>query len=378
MQKLKIMNPFTLKEYAGPEYFCNRIKETARIINAIQNQRNLTLSSIRKMGKTGLIHHVFNQLSRSNEFDLIYFDIYHTSSLSGFINKFGTSLLTEEETFPEKLNRMIKTFIKSIRPTVTYDSYTGAPTFSFNIDNEAAGIKTIEEIFGFLEQRSREKPVVIAIDEFQQIANYPESNVEALLRTNIQRLLNVNFIFSGSDKHLLASMFTDAKRPFYQSTELMHLEEIPADEYSIFIKTKFNEYSVSIEDEAIIDILKITRRHTYYVQYLCNKLYGSGTKSIDSKYVNKIFVSILDENEVYYSEYRDLLTSQQWNLLIALSKEEGISRVTTTNFIKKHNLTTASTIRRGIKSLLDKKMIYKKDGKYYVYDVFFAKWLTRL
>ena len=74
------MNPFTQKEYAGPEYFCNRVKETMRIINTVENQRNLTLSSLRKMGKTGLIHHVFNRMSKAKEFDMIYFDIYHTSS----------------------------------------------------------------------------------------------------------------------------------------------------------------------------------------------------------------------------------------------------------------------------------------------------------
>ncbi len=372
------MNPFTLKEYAGPEYFCNRKDETKRIINAIENQRNLTLSSIRKMGKTGLIHHVFNKLNNTKDYDLVYFDIYHTSSLLGFINKFGTSLLTEKESFPEKIKRMIKSFISSIRPTITYDSFTGAPVFSFNINNEASGVNTIEEIFGFLEQRSRETPVVIAIDEFQQIADYPEKNVEALLRTNIQKLLNVNFIFSGSDKHLLTSMFTDAKRPFYQSTEFMHLEEIPASEYSEFIKTNFNNNAISIEDEAIKNILTMTRRHTYYVQYLCNKLYGSEEKNIDNKVVKEVFFNILNENEVYFSEYRDLLTKQQWDLLIALAKEEGISQVTTSKFIKKYNLSTTSTVRRGIKSLLEKKMIYKKDAKYYVYDVFLAKWLTRL
>ena len=372
------MNPFLLKDYAGPEYFCDRKNETARLVNAIENQRNLTLSSIRKMGKTGLIHHVFNQLNRNKIYDVIYFDIYHTSSLSGFINKFGSSLLVEEESFSDKIKRMINSFIRSIRPTVTYDSLTGSPTFSFNIENETTGIRTIEEIFGFLKKRSLEKPVVIAIDEFQQIANYPENNVEALLRTNIQKLHNVNFIFSGSDKQLLTSMFTDAKRPFYQSTEFMHLEEIPGDEYSQFIQMKFNTGSISIDDEAIDDILRMTRQHTYYVQYLCNKLYSSGKKSINTEIVKQTYSDILKENEVFYSEYRDLLTKQQWKLLTALANEEGISKVTASAFIKKHDLSNTATVRRGIKSLLDKKMIYKRDMKYFVYDVFFAKWLSRL
>jgi len=372
------MNPFILKDYAGPEYFCDRQKETERIINAIENQRNLTLSSIRKMGKTGLLHHILNQLSRNKEYDTVYFDIYHTSSLSEFINKFGSSLLEEQETFSDKLKRISKSFIQAVRPTVTYDSLTGAPTFSFNIESESVGIRTIEEIFKFLRKRSLEKPIVIAIDEFQQLAHYPEKNIEALLRTNIQKLNRVNFIFSGSDQQLLTSMFNDAKRPFYQSTEFMHLEEIPENEYLKFIKEKFFSGSIKITAKAADEILKQTRRHTYYVQYLCNKLFGSGKKRINDESVRLKYSEILNENDVYYSEYRNLLTKQQWKLLVALAKEEGIEQVTSSSFIKKHDLTNTATVRRGIKSLMEKKMIFKKDAEYFVYDVFFAKWLTRL
>jgi uncharacterized protein len=369
------MNPFTLKDYTGPDFFCNRHAETARLISAVKNQRNLTLSSLRKMGKTGLIHHAFNQLKQSENIDVIYFDIYYTESLSGFINKFGTSILKVEESFPDKLKRKINDFIKSIRPTITYDSLTGSPVFSFQIQNESAGIQTLEEIFSFLNSRSLERPLVIAIDEFQQIANYPETNIEALLRSNIQKLQNVNFIFSGSDQQLLVNMFADAKRPFYQSTEFMHLEEIPWDEYWKFIKDKFNKNSILIENEAIEEILNSTRLHTYYVQFLCNRLYSSGIENIAKEDVRLITTDILNENEVYYSEYRGLLTNQQWNLLIGLAHEDGIKQVTSSGFIKKYGLTNSATIKRGIHMLMDKKMIHKKEGQYFVTDVFFAKWL---
>jgi len=375
---MMIMNPFIVKDYAGPEFFCDRIDETKRLLNAIENQRNLTLSSVRKMGKTGLILHVFNQLKSTKEIDAIYFDIYFTSSLSGFIDKFGTSILSIEESLSDRIKRKINNFIKSIRPTITYDNLTGSPVFSFHLENESSGIRTLEDIFGFLNERSLEKPIIIAIDEFQQIANYAENNVEALLRTNIQKLQNVNFIFSGSDDRLLINMFTNAKKPFYQSTEFMHLEEIPEGYYTQFIKDKFNDARIIIEDEAAREILNMTRRHTYYVQFLCNRLYGSGYETITKERVRQIYSDILTENEVYYSEYRDLLTKQQWNLMIALAKEEGVSKITASEFIKKHDLSNSATVRRGIQSLMDKKMIYKKQSKYYVYDVFFAKWLQRL
>jgi len=372
------MNPFILKDYSGPEFFCDRTTETARLINAVKNQRNLTLTSIRKMGKTGLIHHTFNLLNQSTDIDTIYIDIYFTGSLPEFINKLGTSVLKVEESFPKRIKRKIDTFIKAIRPTITYDSLTGSPVFSFQLENESAGIRTIEDLFGFLNDRSADRPMLIAIDEFQQIARYPEGNIEAVLRANIQKLKNATFIFSGSDKQLLINMFNDAKRPFYQSTEFMHLEEIPEDDYSNFIKTKFNQGSIIIEDDAVREILTSTRRHTYYVQFMCNRLFGSGIKNINREFVWQTYADILTENEVYYSEYRDLLTKQQWNLLIALAHEEGISQVTASSFLKKHDLNNSATVRRGIQSLLDKKMIYKKGTKHYVYDVFFAKWLQRL
>ena len=372
------MNPFIIKDYSGPACFCNRLTEIERLNNVIDNQRNVTLSSIRKMGKTGLIHHLFHLLGQQGNFEPIYFDIYFTESLSGFINKFGTSLLSVKETFSERMKRKIEEFIRSIRPTVTYDRYSGSPVFSFSLENESAGIRTLDEIFGFLNERSKDKPIVVAIDEFQQIANYPETNVEALLRSKIQQLANVTFIFSGSDKQMLTSIFADAKRPFYQSTEFMHLEQIPEEEYRQFVTANFSTGSIAIDNAAVDKIFELTRRHTYYVQFLCNRLFGSGNVKIEQDTVLQTLSDIFKENEVYYAGYRELLTKQQWNLLIALAKEEGISKVTSGTFIKEHDLSNNATVRRGIQALLDKKFIYKLESKYFVQDVFLAQWLKSL
>lgn len=371
------MNPFIIKNYISPVFFCDREKETKRIISAINNQRNLTLSSIRKMGKTGLIHHVLYQLNKTNKIDTIYLDIYDTTSLSDFINKFGTALLQIKETFSEKLKRKTNEFIQRIRPTITYDNLTGIPSLSFYVDNEQMGKNTLEDLFHFLQNRSSEKKIVIAIDEFQQITNYAGLNVEALMRNNIQSLQNVNFIFSGSDKHLLANIFTNAKRPFYQSTELMHLEEIPSESYQNFISLKFKDQKIICKNDVIPLILEWSKRHTFYVQYLCNKIVSSERKQIDKEVLKQIFHEILQENEAYYYEYKNLLTSQQWKLITAIAKESGISKISSSSFIRNYNLSNPSTVRRGIKALLEKELIYKKGEAFFVYDVFFSRWLER-
>lgn len=158
----------------------------------------------------------------------------------------------------------------------------------------------------------------------------------------------------------------------------MHLDEIPEEEYRQFIQSKFTAGLKVINDEAVLEILRITKRHTYYVQFLCNKLFGSGMQSIDRESVMHTMSDIFKENEVYYGEYRELLTKQQWSLLIAIAKEEGVSKVTSGSFIKKHDLSNNATVRRGIQSLLDKKIIIKKDTGFFVQDVFLAKWLQGL
>jgi uncharacterized protein len=371
------MNPFILYDYAGPEYFCDREPEKQRIINAIENQRNITLASLRKMGKTGLIHHVFHHYTTNKAINCIYIDIYSTDTLSEFISRFATGVLASSGTFTGRLKRKINYFIQRIRPTITYDALTGSPTFSFNLENEAASAQTLNEIFRFLSDGSKERPIVIAIDEFQKVADYPEKNTEAILRSNIQQLHNIRFIFSGSDQRLLQSMFSDVNRPFYQSTEFMHLDEIPQEKYISFIAEKFLMKMATIDEEAIREILNITRGHTYYVQYVCNKLYGSGHSTIDRKRVLWQYAEILKENEAYYMEYKGLMTKHQWNLLVAIAREKGAEQITSASFIKRYELTNHSTIRRGIEALLDKNLIYRKGAMYQVYDVFFSAWLQQ-
>ena len=368
------MNPFIIKGYRSPEYFCNREKETNIILGAINNQRNLTLVSLRKMGKTGLLFHVFNKISQANTFETVYLDIYHTENLQGFINQLGTAIFRMKKSFETKMKEFLQNF-RRIRPLVSVDPISGNPSLSFTITSEDDAHQTLEDLFMILKSRSEKIGVVVAIDEFQQIKNYPEKNIEALIRGMIQNLHNVYFIFSGSNRSVLSEMFADAKRPFYQSTQMMFLNEIPSDEYKQFIQLMFKENGNQINEGVVEMILKWTRSHTFYVQYLCNVLFEQNSRNIDEKLLYKVSGNILDANDPFYYEYRNLLTTNQWQLLKAIAKEEFIENITSSLFIKKYNLTNSSTVRRGVISLMDKEMIYKKKNGYYVYDPFFSRWL---
>ena len=59
---MKPNNPFLVRGYAGPDWFCDRAAETDRLVSSLENDRDVTLIAPRRYGKTGLVHNVFHRL----------------------------------------------------------------------------------------------------------------------------------------------------------------------------------------------------------------------------------------------------------------------------------------------------------------------------
>lgn len=169
---------------------------------------------------------------------------------------------------------------------------------------------------------------MIAIDEFQQIRDYPEQNMEALLRTYIQQTHNLTFIFCGSKKHIMADIFTNEKKPFYSSTTFVSLDRISEESYATFIRRLLGERQREITDEALQFILEWTRRHTYYTQQLCHTVFANESISITIDDVKKACEQLMKQGETVYLQYRQMLTDKQWNYLIAVAKRTSVSQPT--------------------------------------------------
>ncbi len=369
-------NPFLITGYQSEELFCNREPETSLLINNTLNGNNMTLISPRRMGKTGLILHAFKKLSTNKQCETLYVDIFATRSLSEFIKALSEAMLNE---FNEKtsLGKKFWNFVKGLRPLITYDPLSGVPQVQINYQTEGEKQQTLRHLLRLLENHN--KRIIVAIDEFQQIREYPEDNIEALLRTEIQHMQNVSFIFCGSKRHMMIDIFSNNKKPFYASTQFLFLEEIESKHYTPFIKKLFEENGRKIEQETIEFILKWTKNYTYYTQSVCNKIYASQTKKITVETVKNAIQEILELQTPVYHQLRDLLTTAQWNYLIAIAKEDRITQITAQDFLMKHQIGTASNSTRLMKSLVDKELILEtilRDKKEYaIYDVFFSHWL---
>lgn len=376
--KNKITNPFITGGYISPDYFCDRQNETEKLLKAISSKRNVTLISLRRMGKTGLLQHVKHFLgqnsggSRGKHTAVIYVDLMPTMNANEMLNIISSGLLRlkqNERNFFERLLAILAT----LRPKLTYDNLTGQPALELKAESSAEIQFGFDHLLRFISEVKQD--LVFMLDEFQQISQYPEKNIEQLLRTIIQTYPTIPFIFSGSNKHMLEPMFSAAGRPFYQSAELMYLDKIPGTDYMNFIVEKFETGGKIIDREAISRIFSWTRLHTFYVQNICNLLFEAGSKVIGQDLISQVFHQVLTSNEPLYASYRNLIPAHQYRLLQAIAVEDGIAQPTSGAFIKDHKLTSASSVTTSLKSLSGKEMIVQSDNKWIVYDVFFSRWL---
>lgn len=369
---MKPNNPFLIAGYHSPEFFCDRKAESSTILEALYNGRNITLIAPRRMGKTGLIHHVFYQLKeQKSDVVTLYMDIYSTQSLGDFVRLFANTVLGQLDSVPQKALNRIGQFIRSCRPVFTFDEITGTPKVTVDV-SPTEEESTLKEIFDYL--GSSEKRCYIAIDEFQQIAEYPEKGVEALLRSYIQFLPNVNFIFAGSKQHVMQEMFTSSKRPFYQSTQLLTIGTVNRDEYADFAMAHFAKNNLQLPREVFDAIYDKFDGHTWYIQNLLNRLYGYN-RDVEMASITYAMEQIVAEQSYSYADLLKAYPAGHVRLLKAIAQEGCVKEVLAGNFISKHKLQAASSVSSALKKLVANELVYQTTDGYIIYDRFMGEWL---
>ena len=375
----KKMNPFYISGAIPDKYFCDRQEETANLTRILRNQGNVLLTSPRRMGKTRLINHVFEQPPIASDYYTFYVDIYPTTSLNELILYLSKEIYT---TLVPKGKSILDHFLSLLHSLVGcfgYDPVRSIPTFEVKLGDIRTPELTLQEIFEYLE--NADKPCIVAIDEFQQIEKYPEKNVEALLRTHIQRMNNCQFIFAGSNRHVLENMFNSSARPFYNSVEQMYLDRIPRETYVEFILKCFREAGREIMPEAAELAYDIFDGHTYYVHQLMHTEFSNCDAShpVGTDDVRKALAEIIDEKSHTFSGQVNRLNYQQKEVLIAIAKEGKAARLMSVAFVRKHALKSPSSVQYAVSTLLDSQMItYEDEGRTKVYSVsdrFLEYWL---
>lgn len=372
----ELNNPFLVYGYVSPRYFCDREEESKNILSALDNGRNVTLIAPRRIGKTGLIKNVFYRMQQQEpEAACFYMDIFATRDLPSLVRLFAETVLGQLDTLSEAVLHKLTSFFRSCRPVISADELTGIPTVSLDFVPDKSE-QTLKEIFDYMAASG--KNCYVAIDEFQQITSYPEKGTEALLRSYIQFLPNVRFIFAGSSRHLMEEMFASAKRPFYQSTQLMVLHKIEEEAYYRFASSFFETRGGRFTKDVFSWIYKRFEGHTWYMQALLNRLYAQYEIVSEIQQAELILMQLLEENTPVYQNLIALLTDNQLALMRAIAKEGVVAFPNSGEFVKRYGLKAPSSVNTALKSLREKELIYKSAEGYMIYDRFMGLWLQTL
>lgn len=373
-----MVNPFVTKGYAGAEYFCDRVKETQDLVQLLTNENNMALISPRRLGKTDLIRHCFNQPAIKEGYYTFMIDIYATGSLRDFVNVFGKAILEALKPRGRKVWELFVAALKSLQQELTFDM-NGIPVWSLGMGNMENPAITLDEIFSYLD--SADKPCLVAIDEFQQITQYPDGqNIEAALRTRIQRCQNATFVFAGSKRHLMGEIFTSPSRPFYQSVITMGLSPISEEKYTEFAVRLFEQHGKRLDAAVVHEVYSRFSGVTSCLQRVMNVLYfrteRGGCCTLEG--VDDTIDYLLDLYSENYETQLSQMSEKQRIVFRAIVAEGKAKNVTGGTFIKKYRLWSASSVMSALKALLDKDFVTQEDEAYVPYDQFFALWLQRM
>lgn len=258
---------------------------------------------------------------------------------------------------------------------MSFEPLSGVPELSLGIHQKSVPDRSLSVIGQFL--RDRKYNIVLALDEFQQVADYQERTGEAIFRNWMQEFPSLKFLFCGSHRGIMEAMFAEKSRPFYKSTQLMALSSIPLESYRPFIAQLFDERGKSIEVEEIEEIYRWTRGQTYAIQLVCNYLFGR-CKVVTRSDLVHVISDILDQESSMFINYQNILPATEWEVLCAIARDEKVLKPTSKDFVMGHRLGAASSVQRALQSLVRKEMVVQDGGGYMVHDIILSRWLARI
>jgi len=370
-----MQNPFAYSNYVTGESFCNRRKELSELLRYIKGSQNVLLYSHRRYGKSSLIRQVFREINENHlNIGTMHVELYGTVSEKDFITKTFQGLNQLESNF-ERLLKSASKVLKNIKLNLSIDPTTGSTSISpsFEVVNEKI---ILEELMNILSKYSQKRRLVIAFDEFQEIANYTEEGFEKRLRSFIQQHQNICYIFSGSRQHMITEMFNSNSRAFYKLAESFPLNKIETKYYIPWIQKLFNQKNVRLPAELIEEIVARFENHPMYIQNFLFHLWAEpGKKGYSPEIIDRIENAIIEKRSLEHTALWETLSINQKKTLKLILLNNG-ANLFNADSLKSVNLKTGSLVTKALSSLIKKEIIVKNKS-YLIQDIVFKKWLQK-
>jgi hypothetical protein len=368
-------NPFTLKEVAAGSAFCDRRQEFSDFLRFAGAAQNVLLYSPRRYGKTSLMRNVQDRLAAEGALTA-YCDLFGVSSVEEIAGRIARSIYAVTRKNENLFKKSIR-FLSAFRPVLS-PSPDGGIAVSVQPAYTLEAMELLDATLEALEKFVRDvsDPVHIVLDEFQEISEIDHTvRIEGRLRHYIQRM-TCGFVFVGSRRRILLEMFSDRKRPFFQSSIHYELKALPQRDLIDFIVSRFAGAGKSITSARAAEICEMTGCHPYYVQKLCFFLFDRIRKNVQHEDVQATFRVMLESEKALFESILRRLSAKQITVLTAIAKEPT-GRLFAAGYMTRHQLKSTGGIQRALGVLTAEDLVERieTDGKWRVVDPLFRQWL---
>ncbi len=355
------------------ENFCARPTLSRQLASYISSGQNVVMQGERRIGKTSLVRATIAGMKGEKA---VFADFMGVKSIADVCNRIADALARFES--GDSLFRKTLAMLVHLRPVVTVDGMTGQPTITV----DAAASRTpssINAAMDALANHASGRNVCIVFDEFQDILDVPDGEqLFALMRARIQALPRTCFVFLGSARNAMLSIFLSPKSPFYKSAVVFDVGAIPDDDFFQFAKGRFAVGGRKLPRETFDRILDFVNRVPGDVQELCDAIWHVSVDgdTLTPMFLERGILTVFAREAGAYATFIKPLTDIQLRVLRALA-ELGGEHTLSGVFLQAAAVTTPATIKRSLASLAKSELIYDIGGEYKFVSPFFREWIRR-
>jgi len=368
------MNPFRYGEVVTGQDFCPRPLVSRRLREHLVAGHKVVVLGERRTGKTSLIHETVRKMRGTR---LVYAQMWAVKSVEDIASRLLRALSTtqvKESSFVERVARTLS----HLRPRIDFDPNTGQPSVTVTPGTrlEPSGL---HGVFDFIEDLSGQHPLVVALDEFQDVAALNEaSSILGEIRGRIQTQNRVPYIFAGSIRHEMERVFRDPSSPFYKSLRVIEVEGLPRSVFRRFLDKRFRAGERLIDAAAYERIFEITENSPSDIQQFCAAIWDTSREgvAIAEGDLNDVLTYIFaTERKGYEAQIRPL-TGIQMQCLKALARVGG-KHPQSKAFLQEAGIDLPASVRRAVMRLHDLEIISGPEQDHRFLDPFLKQWILR-
>ncbi|RLA68589.1 MAG: hypothetical protein DRG24_10060 [Epsilonproteobacteria bacterium] len=374
-------NPFKFDIEVDGRFFCGRTEDIKEVMSYIENETNIIMFSKRRIGKSSLVKEIFNN-RLPEEILTAHIDIYAISNIRELYEhlKEGieSSLVRKINSLEKlaKLGEELRNYFSNVDIKLVV---SGSPKLEFS-STEKDYYKALEQLFyGYFNYlKTKNLQAVIAIDEFQKIITLSKSEkVEALLRTIVNKRNNCSFIFTGSKRNLLLSLFNRSDRPFFKLGVEYPLGAIDFMEFFRWTQKRFQMKNILLEEDAFRYLYDEVDGETRFVQLISYELFKrQDSESVITLPVVQRYIKEAISKKKDIGTLLETYTIAQQNTLKIIAVSDG-DNVFEEELARKYDI-KRSSIQSAIESLKTKGIVFNTDGILQFEDVEFKLWLKSI